>query len=90
MSFTPHRQCLVCKALHPKAALIRLALLKETGTLSWDKSLKGFGRGIYLCAALKCCQAFLQEKKFKKYSRVLEEADKTGIVAFLQEDNGNG
>jgi predicted RNA-binding protein YlxR (DUF448 family) len=87
----PLRQCVVCKGFAPKTNLIRLAKLKDSNQILWDKDRQGWGRGIYICTNKTCLKAFLEEKKFKKVIGVhLEEACKTGINAFLQEGDGNG
>ena len=67
----PQRQCLGCREMKDKKALIRVVRSPE-GTISLDFKGKLPGRGAYVCPDMECL------KKARK-SRALERAFETAI-----------
>ena len=73
----PQRQCLGCREMKDKKALIRVVRSPE-GTISLDFKGKLPGRGAYVCPDSECL------KKARK-SRALERAFETAIPAEVYE-----
>lgn len=73
----PQRQCLGCREMKDKKALIRVVRSPE-GAISLDFKGKLPGRGAYVCPDMECL------KKARK-SRALERAFETAIPAEVYE-----
>ena len=71
MKKIPQRQCVGCRTMKDKKALLRVVKSPE-GTVSLDFGGKKPGRGAYVCRDLACL------KKARK-SRALERAFETAI-----------
>ena len=82
----PQRQCLGCREMKDKKALIRVVRSPE-GAISLDFKGKLPGRGAYVCPDAECL------KKARK-SRALERAFETAIPAevyeLLEQQMGEG
>ena len=69
----PQRQCVGCREMKDKKALLRIVKTPE-GEILLDSTGKKSGRGAYVCPDPECL------KKARK-SRALERAFDTGIAA---------
>ena len=58
---TPLRQCLGCREMKPKAALVRVVRSPE-GAVSVDLRGKAPGRGAYVCRSADCLKKALRSK----------------------------
>ena len=51
----PERLCVGCRQLHPKGGMLRIVRAPD-GTVAYDPTGKGPGRGAYLCPSSECLQ----------------------------------
>ena len=49
----PERLCVGCRQLHPKGGMLRIVRAPD-GTVAYDPTGKGPGRGAYLCPSSEC------------------------------------
>ena len=49
----PERLCVGCRQLHPKGGMLRIVRAPD-GTVAYDPTGKGLGRGAYLCPSSEC------------------------------------
>ena len=49
----PERLCVGCRQLHPKGGMMRIVRAPD-GTVAYDPTGKGPGRGAYLCPSSEC------------------------------------
>lgn len=62
---TPERTCVACKAVFPKANLLRIVKDKE-GNYSIDINGKANGRGAYICKNEECITRCFKKKMLNK------------------------
>ena len=61
----PERQCLGCREMKPKAALVRVVRSPE-GTVSLDLRGKAPGRGAYICPSADCLKKAQRSKALSR------------------------
>ena len=61
----PHRMCLGCSEMKPKAELIRVVKSPE-GEVSLDSTGKKNGRGAYICHSALCLEKAVKTKKLER------------------------
>ena len=59
MTSAPMRTCVGCRAVKPKAALVRLARARD-GKVVVDRGARASGRGAYVCPDTGCVERALQ------------------------------
>ena len=76
----PHRQCVGCRTMKDKKALVRIVKTPE-GEICVDATGKKSGRGAYICPDAQCLQ---KARKSRALERAFETAIGEDIYAALQ------
>lgn len=89
---SPERTCVVCRQVHGKHGLVRVARLQD-GSVVLDPTGKGPGRGAYVCRSQECwhskglvpllSRALRVEVSAEDRARLASFASETGIAASL-------
>lgn len=82
----PLRQCVGCSERKPKGELLRVVRTPE-GEIVLDKTGRKNGRGVYLCASVKC---FNKARKSGRFSTHLETEIPAEIYAALEAEIAQG
>ena len=82
----PQRQCLGCREMKEKKALIRVVRSPE-GAISLDFKGKLPGRGAYVCPDGECLK---KARKSRALERALETAIPSGVYELLEQQMGEG
>ena len=82
----PQRQCLGCREMKDKKALIRVVRSAE-GTISLDFKGKLPGRGAYVCPDSACLQ---KARKSRALERAFETAIPAEVYDLLEQQIGEG
>lgn len=82
----PLRQCVGCAERKPKGELLRVVRSPE-GEITLDKTGRKNGRGVYLCANVKC---FNKARKSGKLASHLECAIPDDVYAALEAEIAQG
>ena len=77
----PMRQCVGCREMKPKSALVRIVRSPE-GVISLDPRGKLPGRGVYVCPDPACLR---KAQKSRLLERSLETAIPEDVYAALEE-----
>ncbi len=82
----PQRQCLGCREMKDKKALIRVVRSPE-GAISLDFKGKLPGRGAYVCPDSAC---LAKARKSRALERAFETAIPAGVYELLEKQMGEG
>lgn len=84
----PERQCLGCRAMKPKGALVRVVRSPE-GTVSVDLRGKAPGRGAYVCRSADCLKKALRSKAVSRSLGIeIPPEIYDGLAAQMEEADG--
>ena len=87
---TPLRQCLGCREMKPKGALVRVVRSPE-GAVSVDLRGKAPGRGAYVCPRVDCLKKALRSKAISRGLGVeIPPEIYDALTAQMEEANGTG
>ena len=62
--YVPHRKCIACRCIRPKAELLRV-VLSEDGLIP-DPEGKLSGRGCYICKSSECIRTAAEKNCFSR------------------------
>ena len=65
MKYIPHRKCVACQSIRPKAKMVRIAKLPD-GTYGLDPNHKLGGRGAYVCNHNECMEQAIKKNAFHR------------------------
>ena len=84
----PERQCLGCREMKPKAALVRVVRSPE-GTVSLDLRGKAPGRGAYVCPSADCLKKAQRSRALSRSLGVeIPPEIFDGLAAQMEETDG--
>ena len=82
---TPHRTCVVCRAVRPKRELVRIVRV-PAGDVVVDVTGKSNGRGAYLCRQQTCWLAPMMVARVEQALRIrLSPETRSVLVAYAQD-----
>ena len=85
----PLRQCLGCRAMKPKAELVRVVRSPE-GQVSLDLKGKAPGRGAYVCRSAACLKKAVRSRALDRALEVKIPEELLEQLAADLEDQDNG
>lgn len=65
MPAAPQRTCAGCRALRPKAEMLRM-VRQPNGTVGMDPKGRSEGRGAYICPKANCLDAAVKRRAFER------------------------
>ena len=75
----PMRRCIACYTSQPQDELLRFTLID--GNITFDKDVKGDGRGYYLCNNRDCLELAIKKKAFNRVCKKNVDPDTIREVA---------
>ena len=75
----PMRRCIACYTSRPQDELLRFTL--ADGNITFDKDVKGDGRGYYLCDSRDCLELAIKKKAFNRVCKNNVDPDTIREVA---------